>query len=148
MKKIMIYLVLLSLMACNKLPSVDCNSPTNEVSLTQKLLKGKWEWTYEKVQNRGFPFYYVTSKEKGYTRQMVFGSNSKIYLYQDNSNEKQLLYRLAPRKEFTSPMDSTLNVLVFETNDKKPFEVLDFRICTDSLYLFVTNHSYEVWSKQ
>jgi hypothetical protein len=130
--------------ACRKVPDVSCNSPTNDAALSNKIIIGKWEWVYEKIAAPGY-IDIITKKVKGFSQQLEF-CDDKYFLFKDGLLQKEGTFRISSRKEFAGPIDSLLNVLVLEKRDKKIERVFDFKICSDSLYLLVSNDSFEAWS--
>jgi hypothetical protein len=146
MKKLALFLPFLALIACNKLPTVSCDKPTNDINLMQQLMIGKWEWHHTDYDGRGGSAVY-TPAQSGFTNQLVFDANGKAYFYKNNTLENKGTWRFSTEKEFTG--SSGLNVIVLEKDDKKPFKIITFHICNDSLYFPRMNYDlYETWSKQ
>ena len=146
MKKVGFYLLVLSFLACKKTPSVNCDNRTNDVTISEQIIVGKWEWASQQTCGRAGCGSISTPTTQGFTKQMVFKADGNVYIYKNNALEKEGHWRIAPEKEFTNATGP--NLLVLETTDKKPFDLSVFHICSDSLYLNVGYDGTDKWAKQ
>jgi hypothetical protein len=141
MKKIMIYLVLLSLMACKKTPSVDCRSPTNDLALCKELIIGKWEWVRTVATIDTFATY--TSKTFGHSVKLNFKTDGILETYVDGQLKDTSSYEIYDAGKFFK-LDSGKTFLNIKgCNYSRPDAVrfyasaraVRLKICDDSLYL-------------
>lgn len=135
----MFYLIFLSLMACKKTPSVDCNSPTNDLSLCKELIIGKWEWVRTVTQIDTSATF--TPKSLGHTVQFNFNSNGIVESFLDGQFRDTSSYEFYDGSKY-SKLDSgktylrmkgcTYNGLISFYTYSRDVRV---KVCDDSLYL-------------
>ena len=133
---------LMLLIACNKVPDVSCNSPTNDAALSRKLIVGTWR--LDRVQNSldtTFTWYPPT---KGMI-DVKFKEDGTLEYYVDNKFVDSCKYDIAIMKKYTLYYaDTTRNVLFM--NHKQRMIGLEgmvpIRICSDSLYLRYESFRY------
>ena len=133
MKKALFYLVLLSLMsACKKTPSVDCNSPTNDLALCKEYIIGKWEW----VKNiRYYGGYKVsTPQTAGITRTLNFRTDGIVETYINGQFKDTSSYEIYDGIQISKPDSGTTFLTFREYNYIVPRSVI-LKVCDDSLYL-------------
>lgn len=133
MKKTLFYLVVLALMvACKKTPSVDCNSPTNNLALCKELIVGKWEWVRTVTNFGSFPT--STPQTSGRTVQLNFKNNGIVETFFDGQLKDTSSYEFYDGIVI-SKLDSGTTYLSFrELNYAYPRSVR-LKVCEDSLYL-------------
>ena len=132
-------LILLWLMACNKTPSVDCNSPTNDLALCKKLIIGKWEWVRTVTRIDTSATY--TPKSVGHIVQFKFNSNGIVESYLDGQFRDTSSYELFDGSQY-SKLDSGITYLKMKGctyNGLISFftypRYVRVKVCDDSLYL-------------
>ena len=133
MKKTLLYWVLLSLMAaCKKTPSVNCNSPTNEIGLCKELILGKWEWVRTVTQFGSFPT--STPKTSGQTIRLNFKTNGIVETYVDGQFKDTSSYEIYDGGKLFK-LDSGITFLSFREYDYNHRRPVILKVCDDSLYL-------------
>jgi hypothetical protein len=142
MKKTLFYLVVLSLMAaCKKTPSVNCNSPTNDLALCKELIIGQWEWV--RTVNRIDTFATFTPKTFGHAVKLNFKSNGILETYIDGQLRDTSSYRVYDAGQYFKP-DSGQTYLNIKGGDYTVRNFVQFyasiravrlEVCDDSLYL-------------
>jgi hypothetical protein len=165
MKKIMFYLVLLSLMAaCKHLPQpsatvdplppppkvVNCDSTTRDPVIAQKLIVGKWIWVYSLRYNRrlGYKEILTPANYRNNVKDvMEFDAYGKLNFYEDGKLTAQSTYQFRKYSDFSN-ISSDSTIYLFNQPGRSAF----YRICPDSLYLPFQSFGYdvgqdEVWAK-
>jgi hypothetical protein len=141
MKKIMFYLVLLSLMAgCKKTPtlSVDCRSPTNNLTVCRELIIGKWNLV---KLVRSIDTSAVITPTNGHSASLIFLNNGTIEYYQDEKYIARDSYDIAIMKKFTKDKADTLRNVLWTKKDRM---IVPLKICDDSLYLPYESFAYHI----
>jgi hypothetical protein len=146
MKKMSFYLIFLSLMACKKKPSVDCNSPTNDLALSKELIIGDWQW----VKSRSLQSGYISRPDSTkYQVMFSFKSNGIMEQFVDGNLVDTSSYEIAIEKKYSTFYGDTLrNVLAIKRRlvkfQKHPLMeyYVPIRICNDSLYLFYESYAW------
>jgi hypothetical protein len=142
MKKMMFYLVLLSLMAaCRKSSCVDCRSPTNDLALCKELIIGKWEWVRTVATIDTFATY--TPKTFGHSVTLNFKTDGILENYVDGQLKDTSSYEVYDVGKFFKPDSGQtyLNIkgCVYPTPNPVRFytyvRAVRLKICDDSLYL-------------
>jgi hypothetical protein len=141
MKKIMLYLVFLSLMACKKTPSVDCRSPTNDLALCKELIIGKWEWvrTVTKIDTSDT----YTPKTFGHSVKLNFKSDGIVETFIDGQFRDSSGYEIYDAGKFFKLDSGKTQLNIKGCNYRNPNAVqfytvpraVRLRVCDDSLYL-------------
>jgi hypothetical protein len=149
MKKMMFYLIFLSLMACKKVPLVDCNSPTKDPDIARQLIEGKWNWKYSNYFNRRESLYEIWTPENTKSiKTMDFSSDGNLCIFENGKLVTETKYEFRKLSALTNfPADSTRYIVSWKDSNTT------FRICSDSLYLPYQSFRYdaaadEVWEKQ
>lgn len=132
-------LIFLSLMACNKTPSVDCNSPTNDLALCKRLIIGKWEWVRTVTRIDTSATY--TPKSLGHTVRYKFNSNGIVDFFVDGQLKDTSSYEFYDGSKY-SKLDSGITYLRMKGcsyRDNISFFTYSrdvrVKVCDDSLYL-------------
>jgi hypothetical protein len=149
MKKMMFYLIFLSLMGCKKTLLIDCSSPTKDPDIARQLIEGKWGWKYSNYFNRRESKYEIwTPDNRNSIKTMEFSSNGNLCIFENGKLVTKTNFEFKKLSALTNfPADSTRYILSWKNSDTV------FRICSDSLYLPYQSFGYdaaadEVWEKQ
>jgi hypothetical protein len=149
MKKMMFYLIFLSLMGCKKTPLVDCNSPTKDPDIARQLIEGKWSWKYSNYFNRRESKNEIwTPENRKSIKTMEFKSDGSLYIFENGKLVTETKFEFKKLSALTNfSADSTRYILSWKDSNTT------FRICSDSLYLPYQSFRYdaaadEVWEKQ
>jgi hypothetical protein len=137
-----------------KMPSVDCSNPTNDIAAIKSIIVGKWSWAYEKYMDRASQSTILkTPQSEGVTRQYQFFKNNDVLISQSNSSNTTELYEVTTLDIVTgSDMDKERVILLFRnktTGQRTAFAPV--RICSDTLTLnyqaYLDTKGQEKWSK-
>ena len=145
MKKMIFYLIFLSLMACKKTPSVDCNSPTSDSTLAKELLIGEWRLERTFIAARGIG---KVSKTRDQLPYVILNFRN------DLTFQCFIADTLSCKGKFEFAKDGNTDLLIFKDFDLLFIDgVAPFRICSDSLYLNFNSYMSDivpdqVWNKK
>jgi hypothetical protein len=151
MKKIMFYLVLLSLMAaCRKSSCVDCSSPSESAAIAQELILGKWQLERTIFISRllGKRIYKTKKDFPNYI--LIFQDKGIIKLFRNDTLIGGSTFKFIKEKEI-APTSNSNRDLLFMNNLELPsqFEgVTPFGICNDSLYLSFQSYASDITPDQ
>ena len=142
-------MLLVLLMACQKEPNVSCNSPTNDVNTSKKLIVGTWQWAYSKQYARTTSTWDITNpKTDTIERSMTFNKNGQLLIYENGILKTETTYQFRKMSEWSLfPGDSARFILSWKNSN------VVWRICNDSLYLPYQSFAYdelknETWKKK
>ena len=150
------FLFFLFMTSCkkDKIPTVNCNTPTTNLSTVESIIIGKWTWAYEKYRDRLSQSTIIkTPQTEGITRQFQFFKNRDVQILQNNILNATETYEITTLNIVTgSDMDKERVILLFK--NKSNGQRTDFapvQICNDTLTL--NYHAYSdtkgqaKWSK-
>lgn len=137
-----------------KVPRVDCDSPTSDISKTKSVIVGSWAWAYEKYRDRVSQTYIIkTPQTEGYTRQYNFLKNNDVRIYKNNNLIETATYEITTLNVVTgSDMDKERIILLFKnkTNGQRT-DFAPIQICNDTLTLnyqaYLDTKGHEKWHK-
>jgi hypothetical protein len=136
----LLLLCLLSWYSCKKerIPQIECSSPTSDLAKAQLLIVGNWEWGYERYRDRFTQTVVIkTPQTEGKTRKYDFRKNGSVAIYQNDSFIRNELYEITTLNVVTgSDMDREKTILLFksqQTAQRTDFAPL--QICNDTLTL-------------
>lgn len=161
MKKYLIIVAIISA-SCKKeetvlkepIPLVSCSTATTDIETCKKLIIGSWNWSYEKVYYRAYPYLVIkTPTTESYTRQMEFKNNSIASIYSNSIFQKQVKYSVTTLDKVSNyATDSLITTLIFydlQTGLRVDFAPISG--CTDSLTLYYNFYSetkgLEKWNR-
>ena len=136
--------LLVLLMACQKEPDVSCNSPTNDLALSRKLIIGTWR--FKRL---------VFESTTGLIRKDVdtaqidvkFTKNGIIEYYEKGQLLDTCSYEIDVMRKYTLYRGDSIRNVLWIPNRKptmaRVFEnMVPLRVCNDSLYLRYGSFAY------
>ena len=133
---------LMLLIACNKVPDVSCDSPTNDAALSRKLILGTWRLHRIQFSLDTSYTWYPPKKEM---IDVKFKEDGILEYYVDNKLINSCKYDIDIMKKYTLYFaDTTRNVLSIDKRGMNGLEgLVPIRICSDSLYLPYESFRYD-----
>ena len=137
-------LLFLLAMACKKdppppLPDVNCNRPTNDLTLSRQLIVGTWQWS--KTVHFFDHDQVITPDSTGNNVRLVFRTDGIVEHHFNGRLNDTSSYEIDIMKKYTwNQGDTTLNLLfIRHLNSKASYPymqiIVPIRVCNDSLYL-------------
>jgi hypothetical protein len=154
MKKIMFYLVLLSLMACCKDNNVNCDQPSDSAAIAKTLIIGKWRLERTIFRNRLLHKVIYETRNDFPNYELVFSENGTVKLSRNDSLIGNTTFKFIKEKEIAPTSISERDLFFAAIVQPGEFEgVVPFKICSDSLFFFAQSYSSDVtpdqvWSRQ
>lgn len=137
-----------------KIPTIECSSPTSDISKTKSIIVGSWTWAYEKYRDRFSQNYIIkTPQTEGYTRQYDFLKNSDVKIYKNNNLIETAIYEITTLNVVTgSDMDKERTILLLKNKSTgQRFDFVPIQICNDTLTLnyqvYLDTKGQEKWFK-
>jgi hypothetical protein len=159
MKKMMFYVIFLSLMACKKavqpvpLPVISCDKPSNRADTAKLLIIGRWELERITILDRVNRLIIYRTKKDFPKRELNFLTNGLVELFKEDTLVASGYFKFIKDKDLyaASTVDRDFISMPVVRNGMESF--VSFRICNDSLYLPYGSFAYdgapdEVWSKK
>jgi hypothetical protein len=158
-KQKIIHLILLFscfLGGCKKsnIPQINCNTPTEDITIARHLILGQWDWIYESYYDRFAQMVIIKNPiTEGKTRQYHFHENGLVYIFQNDTFVRKESFEITTLNIVTgSEMDSRRTIVLFkniQTQQRTDFAPM--RICNDTLTLNYDFYSHtrgrEKWSR-
>jgi hypothetical protein len=159
MKKIIFYVIFLSLMACKKaiqpvpLPDISCNKPSNRADTAKLLIIGRWELERITILDRVNRLIIYRTKKDFPKQELNFLTNGLVELFKDDTLVASGFFKFVKEKDLAPTTKVDLDLISMPVVRRSRENFVPFRICNDSLYLPYGSFAYdgvpdEVWSKK
>ena len=136
-------LLLLLSMACKREPDISCNCPTNDLSLSRKLIIGTWR--LHRVRyfiNTDFTWYALDTIHADYE----FRKDGTLWYYKNSQFIDSCKYEIDVMKKYTLYQgDTTRNTLwvAYFRHTMGLERLVPISVCNDSLYLKYQSFAYD-----
>jgi hypothetical protein len=140
MKKMMFYLIFLSLMACSKTPN--CTEATDDPEIAKCAIIGEWRLIRTFIVSRTVGPIHVTGKVVR-DEVIIFKKNEDLEFYVLGQKILDSPYRFAKGKEFSNLSTDEQNLLNIIKPKEEIGSLTTYRICNDSLYLRFNSFRYD-----
>ena len=141
-------MLLVLLMACQKDPDVSCNSPTNDLALSRKLIIGTW-----RLKRTVFESTTGIIRKTLDTAQIdvKFTTNGIVEYYEKGKFIDTCRYEIDTMKKYSLYRgDTARNVLWIPIRKlsmaKVLYDMVPLRVCNDSLFLLYQSFAYDAVS--
>lgn len=139
MKLIFLTLIFLVVTGCKKenVHNIPCSNPTNDISISYQLLKGKWTWVSELYREQLTGQYILkTPATEGYTKERTFEKNLTGEFFKNYVSLGLYRYEIVTERTITNFPDDTTNVLVFKDySSGNRTNYVHYKVCNDTLTL-------------